>query len=432
MKMAMLFLCLHTGLLLGQVDSLSFQAIAKKNIDHYYYLHQNPELSLQEKATSAYLEGLLADLGYSISGPFGGYGFSGMMANGPGPVVWIRADMDALPVKEATGAKYASNKTGLLADGTTVPIMHACGHDMHMSSWLGTASFLSQNRHLWKGTVVFIAQPAEEFGDGARKMINDGIFKQVPIPDYVLALHVSADLKAGTIGYVPGYSYSNVDAMSITVFGQGGHGAYPHTTIDPIVLASRIIVGLQTLVSREFSPLEPLVITVGAIQGGTKANVIPDKVELELTIRYHNETLRPEIISSIQRLTDGLAKAAGLPEQQFPRLSYYPENLPGVFNDPALTQKLAAVWQNNMGNERVQQVSASMGGEDFGRFGTTEHQVPICIFWLGGVPPAQFSDYQNGQIELPSLHSSEFLPDPLTTLTTGIQAMSLAALELLR
>lgn len=425
-------LCLQYGIVLAQIDPPIFEALANEMLPHYYHLHQHPELSLQERHTSAYLQNQLQDLGFTVTGPFAGYGFAGQMSNGAGPVLWIRADMDALPVNEATGASFSSTSTGTLADGTIVPIMHACGHDMHMASWLGTASFLSRNKDHWKGTVVFVAQPGEEFGDGARKMINDGLFEKFPIPDYVLALHVSATLEAGTIGYVSGYSYANVDDMNITVYGSGGHGAYPHTTIDPVLLASRIVVGLQTLVSRKFSPLEPLVITVGAIQGGTKGNIIPDQVRLQMTIRYHNQSLRPKIISEIQALTDGLAHSAGLTEEKYPKLEYYPENLPGVYNDPVLTEKLAAIWSEALGVEKVLKVSPSMGGEDFGRYGSTNHQIPISIFWLGTVDPVTMSSYQAGEVELPSLHSAKYLPFAEPSLVTGIKAMSVAAMGLLR
>jgi len=399
---------------------------------HYYHLHQNPELSLQESATADYLRKLTEKFGYTTTGPFGGHGFAALMKNGDGPVVWVRTDMDALPVNELTNVGFASKATAVLDNGTEVPVMHACGHDMHMTCWLGTAKLMSSIIDHWKGTVVFISQPAEEFGDGARKMIDDGLFGKLPTPDFVLALHVSATLEAGTIGYTSGYAYANVDAMELTVYGSGGHGAYPHTTNDPVVLAAKIVLGLQTLVSREFSPLEPIVITVGAIDGGTKANIIPDEVQLQMTIRYHNESLRPDIIEAITRLTEGIAQSAGIPPEKYPRLSYYPENLPGVYNDPYLTERLNNSWSKTLGSDRVKKVLASMGGEDFGRYGTTEHHVPICIYWLGTVGPLQFNKFENGETKLPSLHSSQFLPETKPTLATGIESMSIALMELLQ
>jgi len=301
-----------------------------------------------------------------------------------------------------------------------------------MASWLGTAKLMSSITDHWKGTVVFISQPAEEFGDGARKMINDGLFEKLPTPDFVLALHVSATLETGTIGYIGGYAYSNVDAMELTVYGSGGHGAYPHTTKDPVVLAAKIVLGLQTLVSREFSPLEPIVITVGAIEGGTKGNIIPDEVRLQMTIRYHNESLRPDIINAISRLTQGIAQSGGLPPEKYPRLSYFPENLPGVYNDPYLTERLKNSWSQTLGHARVKKVPASMGGEDFGRYGTTKHNVPICIYWLGTVNPVQFNKYKKGETKLPSLHSSQFLPETKTTISTGIESMTIALMDLLQ
>lgn len=415
-----------------QVSQLS-KEIAADLSPVYRHLHQNPELSLQEKNTSNYLQELMTGYGYEIAGPFGGYGFAAILYNGPGPVVMIRADMDALPVLEETGIPYASTVTVNDQKGQSIPVMHACGHDMHMACWLGTARFMSRKIDQWQGTLVFLAQPAEEFGDGARNMLNDGLFDKIPIPDYALALHVSPNLPAGSIGYSPGYAYANVDAMDIIVYGKGGHGAYPHTTTDPVILSSRIIMGLQTLVSREFSPLEPLVITVGAIDGGTKGNIIPDQVHLQMTIRYHNEALRPLIIQSIKRLCDGLAQGAGLTPDQYPKLQYYPENLPGVYNDPPLTGFLAKVWSDSLGPGQVKLQPATLGGEDFGRFGNTVEDIPICIYWLGSAGPEHFQTMENGEnAPLYSLHSSRFLPLEQTTMETGIRSMSAAVMSLLQ
>lgn len=419
-----------SGWLMGQPVSLD-QTVADI-LPVYEHLHANPELSLMEKNTSALLGEKLRTLGYEVIPNIGSYGLVGILKNGPGKVVMIRADMDALPVEEETGLAYASEVVMKNAGGQERPVMHACGHDMHMSAWLGAAQTMAQSLDDWQGTLIFLAQPGEEYGDGARKMIQGGLFDKIPLPDYVIALHVSPTLAAGKIGYTPGYSYSNVDAMEITVYGEGGHGAYPHTTIDPVVLASRIVLALQTLPSREFSPLEPLVVTVGAIHGGAKGNVIPNEVQLQLTLRYHNEDLRESLIEGIRRMCNGIALSAGLPEKKWPKLHYYPENLPGVYNDPELTQRLAGAFEAELGTAQVLKIPATMGGEDFGRFGTTEAQIPICIFTLGTISPQRAEAAARGEIQLPSLHSSKYAPDPQPSLRTGIQAMNAGIRELLK
>ncbi|MCZ6899710.1 MAG: amidohydrolase [Bacteroidetes bacterium] len=401
-------------------------------LDLYYHLHAHPELSLMEINTAKTLSSELKQVGFEVSDKVGGHGIVGVYRNGAGPVIMVRADMDALPVKEQSGLSYSSQVITQNFSGDQRPAMHACGHDMHMSVWAGTAKVLTQLKDQWTGTLLFIAQPAEEHGDGAKKMLEAGLFENFPLPDYALALHVSANLPAGKVGYTPGYSYSNVDAMEITVFGEGGHGAYPHITIDPVVLSARIVLALQTLRSREFSPQEPLVLTVGAINGGTKGNVIPDEVNLKLTLRYHNESLRTQIIESIRRICNGIAASAGLPEDKYPRLKYYESNLPGVYNDPDLTQSLSRVFEQALGQENVKLLPASMGGEDFGRFGATKHDIPICIFSLGAVEGEKYQASLKNERELPSLHSSKFAPDPQPTLKTGITAMSNAVLYLLK
>ena len=432
-KFRLLALCwMFNGVLISQNVQVLSRKISEAMVPVYRHLHSNPELSLQEKNTSAYLRQHLKSYGYDILGPFGGFGFVGVLNNGSGPTIMVRADMDALPVKENTGANYASEVQVTSEDGRMLSVMHACGHDIHMASWLGTAQLMSKIRNQWTGTLVFLAQPAEEFGDGARKMLQDGLLNKIPVPDYALALHVSPQVPAGTIGFTSGYAYANVDAMQITIHGRGGHGAYPHTTIDPVVLASRIVLGLQTLVSREFSPLEPVVITVGAINGGSKGNIIPDQVSLNMTIRYHNEGLRTPILEAIERLTAGLAKSAGLADQEYPQLQYFPENLPGVYNDPNLTKRLATIWELELGQDRISKLPATLGGEDFGRFGNTPEDIPICIYWLGGANPEQVSAFKSGGKPPPSLHSSKFLPMERPTLETGIESMSSALLGLLR
>lgn len=408
-------------------EGVDLPAVTAEAVGHYRHLHENPELSLKERKTSNYLADRLKSWGYTLIRDIGSYGFVGVLENGEGKTVMVRADMDALPVREETDLPYASTVTQLDDQGNDRPVMHACGHDIHMTSWLGTAQYLASNRDLWSGTVIFLAQPAEEYGDGARKMLEAGLMERIPTPDAVLALHVSAQLEAGKIGYTPGFAYSNVDAMEITVFGRGGHGAYPHTTIDPVVLASRLVLALQTLPSREISAQEPVVVTVGAINGGTKGNVIPNQVHLQLTLRYHNPDLRDTLIEGIRRMANGIAASAGVPEDLYPKLKYYPTALPGVYNDPALTRKLAAVWKSTLGESSVLESPASMGGEDFGRYGETEADIPICIFWLGSIAPERYAS----MAAFPSLHSSKYYPDPEPTLATGIKASVEGVLHLL-
>jgi amidohydrolase len=398
----------------------------------YLHLHQNPELSFYEFETAERMAQEMAELGLTVHSSYGGTGVVGLMQNGDGPTVLVRADMDALPLEEATGLDYASTVTTTDEAGNTVGVMHACGHDIHMTVLIGTARVLHAMRDQWAGTVILIAQPAEERSGGAKAMLADGLFEEFPIPDYALALHVSASLQAGTVGYCPGYMMANVDMMDITVYGEGGHGAYPETTKDPVVLASRIVMGLQTIVSREISALEPAVVTVGAINGGTKGNIIPGEVTLQLTMRSYSTEVRQGIIDKIERICRGVAISAGLSEDQYPKIVLRDEYTPSVFNDPALSERIAAVFRISLGTARVLEVGPSMVGEDFGRFGRTEEAVPILLYWLGAVPQERMEAAEAGELNLPSLHSAYFYPDYSTTIETGVQTMTSAVLELLK
>jgi amidohydrolase len=397
----------------------------------YEHLHAHPELSFYEAETSSRMAAELRQADFKVTENVGGYGVVGLLENGPGPTLLVRADMDALPVVEETGKPYASTVTTSDEDGNTVGVMHACGHDVHMTVWVGAARRLAELKAQWKGTLVFIAQPAEERGGGAKAMLDDGLYERFPLPDYAIALHVSADLPAGKVGIRSKYTLANVDMMDITVFGEGGHGAYPHTTVDPIVLAARIVLALQTIVSREISPLEPAVVTVGAIHGGAKGNVIPNEVQLKLTMRSYSDEVRAAIIEKIERICRGEAIAAGLPESKYPKTKLRNEFTPSAYNDPALTARVQEVFTRTLGPEQVAEVEPSMAGEDFSRYGRTEHKVPICIFWLGAVNPADYAAAQRGEISLPSLHNSKFAPLPEPTIRTGVTAMTAAALELL-
>ena len=396
----------------------------------YQHLHQNPELSFHEKNTAARLSQELSAAGFRVTEGVGGHGVVGVMENGAGPTVLIRADMDGLPIEEKTGLPYAS-RTQVVDDlGKTVHTMHACGHDIHMTVFAGVARRLAATRKQWQGTLVMIGQPAEERGAGARAMIKDGLFTRFPRPDYALGLHVKAAFPAGKIGYVEGFAMANVDSVDIRVHGVGGHGAYPHTTRDPVVLSAAIINSLQTLVSREISPLESAVVTVGSIHGGTKHNIIPDFVDLQLTVRSYSDSTREALLAGIRRIAMTQAKVSGLPDDRLPEIKIRDEYTPALYNNPQLTKRLAGVLETQLGDERVVQVSPVMGGEDFSQYGRVEPRIPSFFFWLGAVDPAIVSSAkQQGRI-LPSLHSAEFAPLPRPTILTGVEAMTAAALDL--
>jgi hippurate hydrolase len=398
----------------------------------YLHLHQNPELSFYETNTAKRLAEELRQAGFQVTENFGGTGVVGILKNGPGPTVLIRADMDALPVVEETGKTYASKVTTKDESGNTVGVMHACGHDIHMTVWAGAARTLAKLKSKWSGTLIMVGQPAEERSGGAKAMLKEGLYSKFPKPDYALAIHVSPTLAAGRIGYRKEYTLANVDFMDITVYGQGGHGAYPQTTIDPIVLSARIITTLQTIVSRETSPLEPAVVTVGAIHGGAKGNVIPNEVQMQLTMRSYSDQVRKNTIEKIGRICRGEAIAAGLPESKFPKLTMRPEETPSTYNDPALTERIISHFKATFGDPQIQEVEPSMAGEDFALFGRTDEKVPIFLFWLGTQDGSMAEKAAKGEIQLPSLHSSRFCPVPEPTIKTGVAAMSEAALRLFK
>lgn len=399
--------------------------------DFYIELHKNPELSYQEQETSARLADELAAAGFSVTTEVGGYGIVGVMENGPGPTVLIRADMDALPVKELTGLDYASAATALNDDGVKVPVMHACGHDIHMTVFIGTARRLAAARDRWSGTLVMIGQPAEERGGGAKAMLEDGLFDRFPRPDYNLALHTSANLPAGTVGLTPGWALANVDSVDITVRGIGGHGSTPHLTKDPIVIASQIVLALQTIVSREISPQKPAVVTVGSIHGGLKHNIISNEVKLQITVRSYSDEVREKLLSAIERIAVNTGRAAGLPDDLLPIYYLHEEEFtPSTYNDPELTERLASLFGNVVPGGVIRTPSV-MGGEDFSRYGRVEPRIPSVIYWLGGVDPQKYREAQEKEESLPSLHSPYFAPLPDPTIETGVRAMTAAALDLL-
>jgi hippurate hydrolase len=397
----------------------------------YKDLHQSPELSSVEFNTAKKLAKISRELGFDVTEKVGGTGVVAVLKNGKGPTVLIRADMDGLPVKEQTGLSYASKVTTTTEEGLQAHVMHACAHDTHMSSWIGAAKLLSSNKKNWSGTLVMILQPAEERGRGAKDMIADGLYKRFPKPDYALAFHNSASLKAGVIGYTPGFTFANVDSVNILVKGVGGHGAYPHATKDPIVLGSRIVGALQTLVSRELNPQDPAVVTVGSFQSGTKHNIISDQALLLLTVRSYSDETRQTLLDGIARIAKGEGIAMGLPEQLLPVVTVKDEFTPATYNEPDFTKKMARLFTAELGKERVIEVPAVMAGEDFGRYYKADKTIKSMIFWVGGVPHDKWASAQKTGDGLPSLHSPFWAPDAERVISTATQAMNSAVLTIL-
>jgi amidohydrolase len=398
----------------------------------YKDLHTHPELSLMEERSAGVVARELRAAGLEVVEHVGGYGVVGVLKNGPGPTLLVRSDLDALPVAEETGLPYASTVRVKDLTGTEVPTMQACGHDIHMTSLIGTARVLSSLKDRWSGTLVMIGQPAEERGIGARAMLTDGLYRRFPKPDLALALHDSATLAAGTVGLVEGYAMANVDSVDIVVRGVGGHGAYPQATKDPVVLAARIVVALQTIVSRETRPLDPVVITVGSIHGGTKHNIIPDEVKLQLTVRSYADAVRERTLEAIKRVCRGEAIAAGMPEDRMPLITLAEKEFtPSTYNDPAVAQRLRRTFIDWLGADNIKTIEPEMGGEDFSQFGRTVEKVPVCLIRIGAVDPAKVADSERTGRPLPSLHSSKFAPVPEPTIKTAVTTMSAAALDFL-
>lgn len=396
----------------------------------YVDLHQNPELSLMEFETSKKMAAKLEELGFEVTTGVGGNGVVGVFKNGSGKTILLRTDMDALPIEEKTGLTFASKIMTTDFEGKSAPAMHACGHDLHMTTWLGTLKTLIELKKYWKGTIVAIAQPAEEVSGGSNAMIADGLFTRFPKPDYALAYHVSAELPAGTIGYYPGAIFAGVNSIDIHVFGKGGHGAMPHTTIDPVVLASRIVLDIQTIVSREINPVHPAVVTVGSIHGGTKHNIIPDQVDMQLTVRFFSDETYQKIIDGLQRITKGIAISAGLEEEKWPLVQASNQFTPPVVNNAALVMKATQSMKNLLGENNVIQVEPLTVGEDFGKYGRTEEQIPIALFWLGGVNQLKYQESIENGSSLPGLHNAAFFPDFEPTFKTGVSAMTSTMIQL--
>jgi len=396
----------------------------------YQHLHSNPEISFQEEQTAARIATELRQVGYAVTENVGGYGVVAVLQNGEGPTVLVRADMDGLPVKEQTGLTFASTATATNDKGTVVPAMHACGHDVHMTSLVGTARRLAAMQDQWQGTLVMIGQPAEERVGGAKAMLSAGLFDRFPRPDYNLALHVSSTLAAGDVGLTAGYAFANVDSVDIAVKGIGGHGAYPHTTKDPVLLASQIVVALQALVSRETSPLDSAVVTVGSFHAGTKHNIISDNAHLQLTVRSYSDDVRQNLLKGIKRVAEAQAVSLGLPEELWPDVTYS-EGTPATYNNPALTERIHGVFTKTFGAEHVFSPGPVMGAEDFSYFGLVDPKIPSLMFRLGAAVPADVAAAARGEKRLASLHSPFFAPDREDTLKHGVAAMTTAVLDLL-
>jgi amidohydrolase len=423
-------------------QQLSLDAMIDRDIaawlTTYRNLHTAPELSHREEKTSAFVAGELRKLGFTVTERIGkfqnaqwnGYGVVAVMKNGPGPTVLVRTELDALPVEEKTGVAYASQVKTKNDAGVEVSVMHACGHDMHMTSFLGTAKMLTELKSRWSGTLIMLGQPAEETGDGANAMLRDNLYTNFPKPDFAIALHDKPELETGKVGYTPGYAMASATSIDIKIRGVGGHGSAPETTKDPIVVAAQVVMALQTIVSRENSPLDPAVVTVGSIHGGTRYNIIPDEVNLQLTVRTYKEDVRKRILASIERIVKGVAMTAGIPEDRAPVVKVS-EGTGSTYNDPQLIERLVVTFKQAFGEENVVKMPPMMASEDFGYF-SMDQKIPATIFWLGASDPAKVKASRESGVALPGLHSALFAPVPEPTLRTGVKAMTSAVLDLMK
>ena len=407
----------------------------------YKDLHTHPELSTHEERSAAIVAKELKAAGCEVTDHVGKYdkpgltsfGVIGVMKNGDGPTVAIRTDLDALPVHEETGLPYASTVTTKNDAGQDVSVMHACGHDIHMSTFIGTARALGKLKDKWHGTIIFIGQPAEETVGGARALLKDGLYTRWPKPNFVLGLHDDAEIATGQIGVTEGYCYANVDSVDVTVRGVGGHGAYPHKTKDPIVLAAEMINAWQTIASRENNPIDPIVVTVGSIHGGTKHNIISDEVKMQLTVRTYKQEVRDRVLAAIERIAKGIATTAGVPEDRMPIVKVEKDQYtPATYNNPELTKRVSAALKTAIGADNVVVKDPTMGGEDFSEYSLSDHSIPAFMFNVGAVDPAKAAESKKTGVPLPSLHSSKFAPVPEPTIRTGLIGMVSAVLELMK
>ena len=438
------FLFIVLLLLTGNVaaQQMSIDALIDRDIASwlttYKTLHMAPELSHREEKTSIFVAGELRKLGFTVTEKIGkyqnaqwsGYGLVAVLKNGPGPTVLVRTELDALPVEEKTGVAYASQVKTKNDAGVEVGVMHACGHDIHITSFLGTAKLLTELKDRWSGTLIMLGQPAEETGDGANAMLRDNLYTNFPKPDFAIALHDEPKLETGKVGYTPGYALASATSIDIKIKGIGGHGSLPEATKDPIVVAAQVVLALQTIISRENSPLDPAVVTVGSIHGGTRYNIIPDEVNLQLTVRTYKEEVRKRILASIERIVKAAAMSAGIPDDRAPIVKVA-EGTGSTYNDPQLSERLAAVFKQALGEENVVKMDPIMASEDFGYF-SLDHKIPTTLFWLGASDPAKVKANRETGAELPRLHSALFAPVPEPTLRTGVKAMTSAVLDLMK
>jgi hippurate hydrolase len=418
------------AVLAGRIADVDRRATAElpELVDLYKHFHQHPELSLMEEKSAARLAKEIKALGFEVTEKVGGTGVVAVLKNGNGPTVLVRADMDALPIVEQTGLPYASKVVTRDKSGREVGVMHACGHDVHMACWVGVARVLSALKDRWSGTLVFVAQPAEEIGAGARMMLADGLYRRFPKPDYCLALHADALAEAGHIHYTEGLAMANVDTVEIVIKGRGGHGAAPHLTIDPIVIAARLIVDLQTIVGRELKPTEPGVVTVGSIHGGTKANIIPNDVKLQITVRSTTDANRKLILESIERKAKAAAASANAPAPEVSVVN--DEFTPKLENHPELTRKTVALFKQVLGEDKIHTRPVIMGGEDFSRYGLNG-EIPVFMYFLGSVSSERVAaSKREGGKPLPGGHTDGYYPIPDKTIQTGVKTLSLAVLNL--
>ena len=387
----------------------------------YLNLHINPELAFEEKQTAAQLAARLTTFGFAVTTGVGGTGVVGILKNGAGPVVMLRTELDALPVTEQTGLPFASRKPG---------VMHACGHDLHMAAWAGTAQWMSQHRDRWHGTLMLIGQPAEETGAGASAMLKDGLFTRFPKPQYAIALHDDDTLAAGVIGYHAGFFRSAADMLTVTIFGRGGHGAMPQNTVDPIVIAARTILAWQTIISRENDPQNPAVLTVGAIQGGTKNNIIPEQVQLLLSVRTFDPEVRTRVLESIARIAKAEAAASNAPREPTVEPTMGMNRVEAVYNDPELTARLATALKSAMPSGAVVEMPAKMTSEDFAEYGRAG--VKAVLLHIGAVDPAKLAEARRTGIPVPAPHSPQWAPVREATIKAAIQAETVALVDLLQ
>ncbi|KAA0253326.1 MAG: amidohydrolase [Acidobacteria bacterium] len=410
-----------TAPLLAPLDALAGELDAL-----YVDLHRTPELSFREERTAARMAARLAALGFDVTTGVGGTGVVGVLGNGPGPTVMLRTDLDGLPVQERTGLLFASRATAVDPAGATVGVMHACGHDLHMTAWVGAATLLSRGRDRWSGTLVMVGQPAEERGSGARAMLADGLFTRFPRPDFALALHAMPSLPAGSVGIGEGPVLASVDSVDVTIHGRGGHGAMPHQTVDPIVIAARTVLALQTIVSRERSPFDPVVVTVGSFHAGTKHNVVPDEARLQLTVRAYSPATREKVLASIERIVRAEAEASAAPRPPEVKVS---EPVPATVNDAALARRVRESVARALPDGALRGQEPVTAAEDFAEYGRAG--VPSVMFWLGSAPPALLEASERGGPRVPPLHSAEFAPDRVPATRAGVTALVAAALDLL-